>query len=103
MSQVSRGKFGLCYPGGHFELELTEGGSEGGVRRSMVGENGCERWTEETVVSAREEERESQAAPGDLVSVSAWDALNEAVQPETPKVIGDGARSGKTTTQWVQS
>jgi hypothetical protein len=31
----------------------------------------------------------------ELVSMSAGNSLNEAVESEAPKVIGDGARGGK--------
>lgn len=69
----------------------------------LVGENGCECRTEETVVSAREKERESQAAVGEVVSVSAREALNEAVQAKTPQVVGDRARRSMTSSQRFQS
>jgi len=56
----------LFDPGRDFDLELTEGGSEGGVGIGLVGENDGECRTEETIISAREEERESQAALGEV-------------------------------------
>lgn len=103
MSQVSRGKFGLFDPTSHFDLELTEGGSEGGVRRSMVGENGGEAGAEQAIVTASEEECVAQAAFGDLVSTSPGGASNKAVQSKTPQVVGDGARRSKTSSKWFQS
>jgi len=93
----------LFDPGSDFDLELMEGGSKGGVRMCLVGENGCECRTEETIVSAGEEEGESQAALCDVVTVSAWEAFNEAVQAKTPQVVGDGARRSMTSSQWFQS
>jgi len=80
MCQVLSGQFGIGQPSGDAGIERIEGSLERGVGRVMVGEDGGEAGTEETIIGSCEEEGGSEARVGEAIAMAVWGAFDDAVK-----------------------
>ena len=94
MSQVSGSQVSLCNPILHSQIQLIKTQTEGGIRWRRLRKDVRQSGTDHSGVQAGEEESRAPTEVGDLVTMSLWNALDQAMQAWRQGAIASGKSSG---------
>src|SRR5215469_9371151 len=91
LDQVLRGQFGLIHPRIDLLFEFIEAEPQGGWKRRRLRQHQPKARSQHSGVGSCAEDGPTEAKTGEAVTVSFWDAFDQAVQPQSPQLVAHSA------------